>query len=141
MMKNWILLFLTVAQVSICMAQKSDVVLIEETLQKYITGSTGGQPQLLKEAFHPDLKLYYVKNDTIRTWAGTAYIEDTKEGKPTGESGKILSIDFENNAAVAKVEIAHPKSEVPYVDYFMLLKTDGKWTIVHKMFTKRKLPY
>lgn len=140
-MKKTIIAFLFVVLAATMQAQKSDVVLIEETLQKYITGSTGGQPQLLKEAFHPDLKLYYVKNDSIKTWAGTAYIEDTKEGKPTGESGKILSIDFENNAAVAKVEIAHPKSKTPYVDYFMLLKTDGKWTIVHKMFTKRKTPY
>jgi hypothetical protein len=111
--------------------------LITKTLNKYINGSTGGQPKLLKEAFHPNLNLYYVKNNQISTWSGTAYIEDTKEGQPTGESGKILFIDYTNDAAVAKIEIAHPKSETPYIDYFMLLKTNGKWTIVHKMFTKK----
>jgi len=111
--------------------------LITKTLNKYINGSTGGQPKLLKEAFHPDLNLYYVKNNKVATWSGTAYIDDTKEGKPTGESGKILYIDYTNNAAVAKVEIAHPKSDTPYIDYFMLLKTNGKWIIIHKMFTKK----
>ncbi|WP_299434500.1 nuclear transport factor 2 family protein [uncultured Aquimarina sp.] len=116
---------------------QSDDILIRETLNKYITGSTGGQPQLLKEAFHPDLNLYYVKNNQVAIWSGEAYIKDTKEGQPTGEAGKILSIDYTNNAAVAKVEISHPKSEVPYIDYFMLLKADGKWTIIHKMFTKK----
>jgi len=118
------------------MAQSDDV-LIRETLNKYITGSTGGQPELLKQAFHPDLNLYYVKNNQVATWSGVAYIKDTKQGHPTGEIGKILSIDYTNNAAVAKVEIANPKSEVPYIDYFMLLKTDKKWTIIHKMFTKK----
>lgn len=110
---------------------------ITKTLNKYIEGSTNGKPQLLKEAFHPDLYLYYVKNDEIKTWSGTDYIADTKEGQPTGESGRILSIDYENNAAMAKVEIAHPNSTAPYIDYFMLLKAEGKWVIVHKMFTKK----
>lgn len=118
------------------MAQ-SEEALIRETLTKYIDGSTGGQPKLLEEAFHPELNLYYVKNDQISIWSGKAYIADTKEGKPTGEQGTILSIDYTNNAAVAKVEIASP-GNTPYIDYFMLLKTEDKWTIIHKMFTKKK---
>ena len=81
--------------------------------------------------------MYYVKKGQFAVWSGKDYIEDTKPGQPTGESGRILNIDFENNAAVAKVEISHPKSAAPYIDYFMLLKVDGKWLIVHKMFTKK----
>lgn len=116
-------------------AQSEDTA-IRETLNKYINGSTGGQPKLLKEAFHPNLNLYYVRKDTVRVWSGKAYILDTKEGKPTGEAGKILSIDYTNDAAMAKVEIASP-GRTPYIDYFMLLKTKGEWTIIHKMFTKK----
>ena len=119
---------------------QTDKELITETLNQYINGSTGGQPQLLKEAFHPDLNLYYVKQEEVAVWSGTDYIADTKEGQPTGEKGTILSIDYTNNAAVAKVEIAHPKAAYPYIDYFMLLKTKGKWTIIHKMFTKNINP-
>ena len=116
---------------------QSEFELISQTLTDYIEGSTNGQPDRLKQAFHPDLNLYYVKNDDVAVWSGKAYILDTKEGEPTGERGKIISIDYENNAAVAKVEISHPKNPVPYIDYFMLLKVKGKWTIIHKMFTKR----
>lgn len=116
---------------------QSEFELISQTLNDYIDGSTNGQPDRLKQAFHPDLNLYYVKNDDVAVWSGKAYILDTKEGEPTGERGKIISIDYENNAAVAKVEISHPKNPVPYIDYFMLLKVKGKWTIIHKMFTKR----
>ncbi|MEO1253893.1 MAG: nuclear transport factor 2 family protein [Bacteroidota bacterium] len=117
---------------------QSDEELIRATLTDYIEGSTNGQPGRLKTAFHPDLNLYYVKNDEIKAWSGKDYILDTKEGQPTGEKGKILSIDYENNAAMAKVEIANPKNGVTYIDYFMLLKAKGKWTIIHKMFTKKK---
>ncbi len=118
-------------------AQESEKELIQATLHNYIEGSTNGKPQLLKTAFHKDLQLYYVKNDSLKTWSGKEYITSTKEGKPTGEKGEILSIDFTNNAAVAKVEISHPRSKNPYIDYFMLLKLEGKWTIIHKMFTKK----
>lgn len=118
--------------------EAEELKLIRKTLTDYIEGSTNGQPKRLKKAFHPDLNLYSVgKNKQLSIWSGTAYIADTKEGKPTGETGKILYVDYENNAAMAKVEIAHPKSAAPYIDYFMLLKLEGKWTIVHKMYTKQ----
>ena len=118
---------------------QSEIELITQTLTDYIEGSTNGQPTRLKKAFHPDLNLYAINKDQkLSVWSGTDYIADTKEGKPTGETGTIISIDYENDAAVAKVEIAHPESKVPYVDYFMLLKLNGQWTIIHKMYTKRK---
>ena len=109
---------------------------ITKTLTDYIEGSTNGQPNRLKMAFHPNLNLYYVKDGTLKVWSGKDYIEDTKEGEPTGETGKIISIDYENDIGVAKVQIANPKSNTPYIDYFMLMKLEGKWTIIHKMFTK-----
>ena len=116
---------------------QTDIEQITKTLVDYIEGSTEGQPDRLKGAFHKDLNLYYAKNDTLKIWSGTSYIESTKEGKPTGEAGKIISIDYENTVAVAKVEISHPKSPNTYVDYFMLLKVEGRWKIIHKAYTRR----
>lgn len=118
---------------------QSEIELISETLTDYIEGSTNGQPARLKSAFHPDLNLYSIRDNEISVWSGVDYIKDTHEGKPTGEHGKIISIDYENNAAMAKVEISHPKNPIPYIDYFMLLKNDGKWIIIHKMYTKYKV--
>ncbi len=109
---------------------------ITATLLDYIEGSTNGQPKRLEKAFHPDLNLYYNWNRAFSIWSGKAYIQDTEEGKPTGESGEILSIDYVNDIATAKVRISHPEVEIPYIDYFMLMKIKGHWTIIHKMFTK-----
>ncbi len=133
-----LIVFLVVLSGAFMLQAQSDIELITSTLMDYIEGSTDGQPQRLKTAFHPDLNLYSIKKDgKLSIWSGTDYIADTKEGKPTGEDGKIISIDYENNAAVAKDEISHPKSKSTYIDYFMLLKIEGKWTIIHKMYTKR----
>lgn len=117
--------------------EKTDMEQITATLMDYIEGSTGGQPERLKKAFHPNLNLYYTKAGELKTWSGKAYIADTKEGQPTGEIGKIISIDYENDIAVAKVQIADSEGSTPYIDYFMLVKIKDHWTIVHKMFTKR----
>lgn len=135
-MKKLILIALLLTGVCHVQAQ-NDRSSIRKTLMDYIEGSTNGQPDRLKKAFHEDLNLYYIRGGDLRVWSGKAYIADTKEGKPTGESGKILSIDFENDIGVAKVEISHPDNPVPYIDYFMLLKVKDEWTIIHKAFTKK----
>jgi len=130
------ILFIFVAFHATATAQ-DDLALITETLSNYIEGSTNGQPDLLRTAFHEDLNLYYAKDGELKTWSGVDYIKDTKEGVPTGEVGKIISIDYENNIAVAKVQIAHPEASAPYIDYFMLVKLSEGWKIIHKMFAKR----
>jgi len=119
-------------------SDKTETEQITETLMDYIEGSTKGQPNRLKKAFHTDLNLYYIWDREFRVWSGKAYIEDTKEGEPTGETGEILSIDYENDIATAKIRIAHPESQTPYIDYLMLIKTNGHWVILHKMFTQEK---
>lgn len=138
-MKNILIMVFLLLGLQYSNAQSdSEFELISNTLMNYIEGSTNGQPNLLKKAFHPDLNLYTVdREEKLKLWTGIEYIASTKEGKPTGEAGKIISIDFENNAAVAKVEISHPDSPSTYIDYFMLLKVEGQWTIIHKMYTKR----
>lgn len=125
---------------SVSLQAQTDEELIRETLTDYIEGSTGGQPERLKTAFHPNLNLYYVRNDEIRIWKGTDYINDTKDGVPTGETGKILSIDYENDIAVAKVEITPPNNSRSFIDYFLLAKAKGKWTIIHKAYTVKTAP-
>ncbi len=119
-------------------AYETDIELITKTPTSYIDDSSNMQSNRLKTAFYENLNLYYVKNDSIKIWSGKAYIKNTKEGEPTGEIGKIISIDYKNNETVANVETSHPKNKKSYVDYFLLLKTESKWTFINKIYTKRK---
>ena len=140
-LKNYlIVLLLFVATIAVNAqneSEKSEIEQITATLTDYIEGSTNGQPKRLEKAFYPDLNLYYVKDGKAGVWSGKDYIKSTKEGEPTGEKGKIIFIDYENDIATAKVQISHPESKTPYIDYFMLMKVEGQWTIIHKMYTKR----
>lgn len=134
-MKSTTLSILLFFSLTIAMAQ-SDKDMITETLMDYIEGTSQGQPERIKKAFHPDLNLYSINEDeSLRTLSGQRYIGYFKPGEKNERIGKIVSIDVVNNAAMAKVEIDMPSRKRLYTDYMMLLKINGHWTIVHKSFT------
>jgi CubicO group peptidase (beta-lactamase class C family) len=114
---------------------QTEAELITQTLNDYIEGTANGQPKRLQNAFHPDFNLYYVTKDSLRTWNGREYTGGFKEGVKSGRIGKIISIDYVNDAATAKIEIDIPGRKRVYTDYLLLLKYGGNWKIVHKSFT------
>ncbi len=113
---------------------------ITSTLLDYIEGTRDGQPERLRKAFHPDFNLYTV-NDKDSLWvrSGERYISNITPGKKSSRQGRIIAIDYENDAATAKVEIVIPGWRI-FTDYFLLLKYEGSWKIVHKSYTWRPWP-
>ena len=119
---------------------KSEIELITVTLMNYIDGTANGELDKLKEAFHPDFNLYSVtKEDSLRVWRGKDYVGGIKEGEKSNRIGRIILIDYEKNAAIAKAEIVIPGWRV-FTDYFLLVKYEGAWKIVHKSYTWREIP-
>lgn len=112
---------------------------IKKTLLNYIEGTANGEPERVKDAFHEDLKLYHIKKGELVVWSGKKYAEGITPGRKSNRIGKILSIDIENDAAIAKIEIKMPGLKRLYTDYLMLLKIKGKWKIIHKSFTYRMM--
>ena len=119
---------------------KSEIAQITSTLMDYIEGTANGEPDRLRSAFHPDFNLYTVTTeDSLRIWSGEKYITNVKEGEKANRIGQIVSIDYEKDAAIAKAEILIPNWRV-FIDYFLLLKYEGSWKIVHKSYTWREIP-
>jgi hypothetical protein len=119
---------------------KSEIEQITVTLMDYIEGTANGQPERLKKAFHPDFNLYTVTEaDSLRIRSGKEYIANIKEGEKSNRIGRIISIDYENDAAIAKAEIVIPNWRI-FTDYFLLLKYEGTWKIVQKSYTWRVYP-
>ncbi|MEP5611029.1 MAG: nuclear transport factor 2 family protein [Cyclobacteriaceae bacterium] len=137
-MKKLSLLLILILASAISFAQ-TEKELITATLMDYIEGTANGQPERLKKAFHPDFNLYTVSEDD-KLWirSGKKYIDGITEGKKSNRIGKIISIDYENNAATAKVEITVPGWRV-FTDYFLLLKYQGQWKIVQKSYTWKSM--
>ena len=119
---------------------KSEIQQISETLMDYIEGTANGEPDRLKKAFHPDFNLYTVtETDSLRIRSGEVYIANIKAGEKANRIGRIISIDYEHNAAMAKAEIVVPNWRI-FTDYFLLLKYQGAWKIVQKSYTWRPFP-
>ena len=111
--------------------------LIRETLLDYIEGTANGDPERLRSAFHPDFNLYSTtEEDKLRVWEGEDYISRFEPGKKANRIGRIISVDYEGTTATAKVEVAVPEWRV-FTDYFLLVKYEGSWKIVHKSYSSR----
>ncbi len=119
---------------------RSDIEQITDTLMDYIEGTGNGEPERLRRAFHPAFNLYTVDDKgALVTRSGEAYVANVKKGQKTSRIGRIIAIDYEKDAATAKVEIVIPNFRV-FTDYFLLLKYEGSWKIVHKSYTWREYP-
>lgn len=113
---------------------------ITKTLMDYIEGTANGEPERVKRAFHQDLNLYTVGDDSLKVWNGQKYISGIKKGVKSNRIGRIVNIDIENNAASAKIEILMPTRKRKYTDYLLLLKFQNEWKIIHKSYTYVNYP-
>ena len=112
---------------------------ITEILIDYIEGTANGQPEKLRKAFHPNFNLYTIAKDTLWTRSGEQYISNIKLGEKSNRIARIISIDIVKDAAIAKAEILIPNWRI-FTDYFLILKYQGNWKIVHKSYTWREIP-
>jgi Putative lumazine-binding len=60
--------------------------------------------------------------------------EPLKPGEVDSTERKVVSVDVVGDAAVAKLELKRPDALL--TDYMSLLKVDGRWLIVSKIFTR-----
>ncbi len=106
----------------------------------YIEGTANGEPERLRKAFHPDFNLYTITEENkLRIRSGEEYISQIKNGEKSNRIGRIISIDYEKDAAIAKAEIIIPNWRI-FTDYFLLLKYEGSWKIVQKSYTWVEFP-
>ena len=133
-------LILTIAFLAIQITNaQTDLEIITTTLNDYIEGTANGKPDKLKKAFHPDFNLYTITSDSLWIRSGREYISNVKKGEKNNRIGRIISIDYEKDTAIAKAEIIIPNWRI-FTDYFLLLKYEGAWKIVHKSYTWKEYP-
>lgn len=119
----------------LCQAQ-SEMAQIEETLLKYINGSSYSEPEMIQEAFYEEADLFLSKEDqeiwVLSPKEYAALFESREKGKFNGREGNILTIDRAGNIASAKAEIKIPARDLYFVDIFLLKKLSGQWKIISK---------
>jgi hypothetical protein len=109
---------------------------VREVVGLYFQGHATGNGEPWRVAFHPESKLFWVKDGQLAQRTSAEFIAGAT-GQPAPDEAKrkrrVLSVDVSNDAAVAKVDLDYPGRHL--VDYLSLLKVDGRWKIVNKIFT------
>lgn len=138
MQKLMLTFFCLLMQFSVALAQKSDLELVRETVQNYLDGGTYGDTVKMAKVFHPTafMKFVDVKTGEFRDVPIANYLENGKAnaGKKIDRTTKILNIDITGTAAQAKIELDMPTTKL--TDYFNLLKINGEWKVVSKIFAR-----
>ncbi len=112
---------------------------IRETLNRYIQGSSYSYPKLIESAFYDNAPLFLSKKGQ-ELWVLTPkeygeLFQKREKGAFNGRYGKILTIDVSNNIAMAKAQISIPKSNLLFIDIFLLKKLQDHWKIISKAAT------
>ena len=107
---------------------------ITETVQPYIDGVKAGRGPDMQPAFHQDATIFgYAEGDLF---AGPIqmlfdYVDD--DDPATGLQARIVSIDIVDTIAAVRLELENWNGH-RFTDLFTLLKVDGVWKIMNKVF-------
>lgn len=137
-MKRVIICLAAILSIQLSQAQ-SESSKIEQTLQKYMEGSSYSKMDLIKSAFTENATLYLTGRDGFKRYTPSEYanfFKNRKAGEFNGRDAKVLAIEVIKDIAWAKVEIAIPKRKWIYIDLFLLKKTKGEWKIISKTATR-----
>ncbi|MBL8183700.1 MAG: nuclear transport factor 2 family protein [Blastocatellia bacterium] len=116
-------------------AQSTEIDAVRVPLENYLKGHATGEGEFFKKAFHTEGNMVWIRDGKFTTRSFAEYIAGAS-GKPPSDEAKrkrsIEGIDIAGNAASAKIILDYPS--VRFVDFMTLLKIDGEWKIVSKVF-------
>lgn len=134
-MRNLILLFFTAGIFFTANAQESDYQLVEQTLNYYMEGGSDNDFQTLKKAFHDTATMKYITEEGYKEVNALEFFSGMKPGPRVSRKNRIADITISGHAANARLELEY--ENFTFVDFMNLLKVDGEWKIVSKIFYKR----
>ncbi len=115
-------------------ALADDTRMIESTIQHYINGARSGKGDDMKPAFHDDATIFgYIGDDLFAGPIKNLFDWNDENGPATDIVAKITNIDIEGSVATVRLEIDNWTGH-KFTDLFNLLKVNGKWKIMNKVF-------
>lgn len=120
-------------------ARWADEAAIRQTVQYYFDGGKNRDSVALRKAFHPEARMLFAKDGKLAVVPIGEYIarvteNKLKPGEVDSTRRRVTEVDVAGDAAIAKLELERPDALV--TDYMSLLKVDGRWMIVNKIFAR-----
>ncbi len=107
---------------------------IAKVLQHYIDGARSGKGDDMKPAFHEDATVFgYVGPDLFAGPIQNLFAWNDDNGPATELKDRIASIDVIGTVATVRLELEN-WTGFRFTDLFTLLKVDGDWKIMNKVF-------
>lgn len=120
-------------------AETEDEVAVRAVVESYLHGLKFNDVPSLQAAFWPEARLYFARRDgslgqlTQSQWyAGFA----KSAGKEEAGELRIAALEVTRDIAAVKVVEDYPGSR--YTDYITLVRFDGRWHIVNKVYTAER---
>jgi hypothetical protein len=108
---------------------------IVEVINKYVQGVVSGKSEMMKHSFHKDATMFgYVNGVDLVDGSIQNLFDGIDQGEPAPNiKARIDILDLEGTVASARA-ILEDGGAVLYTDLHHLIKIDGEWKIVSKMF-------
>jgi hypothetical protein len=107
---------------------------ITKTIQTYIDGGKSGRGADMKPAFHPQATIFgYIGPELFAGPIQGLFDWNDQNGPATELQGRIASIDIIDTIATVRLELDNWTGH-RFTDLFTLLKVDGEWKIMNKVF-------
>ena len=107
---------------------------IAEAVQRYVEGGRSGRGADMKPAFHPDATIFgYIGPDLFAGPIQKLFDWNDQNGPATGLEARIVGIDVTGSIATVRLELDNWTGH-RFTDMFTLLKIDGEWKIISKVF-------
>ena len=107
---------------------------IKQVVQHYIDGARSGRGDDMRPAFHEDATIFgYVGPDLFAGPIEVLFAWNDANGPAAELEARIASIDVIETVATVRLELDN-WTGTRYTDLFTLLKVDGEWKIMNKVF-------
>ncbi len=107
---------------------------IAKTVQHYIDGGKSGKGDDMKPAFHEDATIFgYAGADLFAGPIQQLFAWVDENDPAPGLQARIASIDVVETVAIVRLELDNWNGS-RYTDLFTMLKVDGEWKIMNKVF-------
>lgn len=114
---------------------------VRKPLEDYLRAHASGKGQYILDSFSQDARVLFVRDGKYTQLTRDEFAARFN-GKPAEDEAqrrrRIESVDITGNAAQAKIVLDYPS--VLFTDYMALLKIDGQWKIVNKVFCAQPKP-
>jgi hypothetical protein len=112
----------------------SDTEKIAAAIETYVEGGISGRGADMKPAFHKDATIFgYIGDDLFGGPIQLLFDWNDSNGPAPELRHRIASIDVQGSIAMVRLELDNWTGH-KFTDMFTLLKTEGEWKILSKVF-------